>query len=90
VASCDTAAADRNRADQERGLWGEGGSGPIEAERTVAPLAPKEILASATGEDAAEKEAVRETVSAVMGTAPRTDEAPTVADQPPPAEKPDA
>lgn len=80
VASCDTAAADRNRADAELGRWGEGGSGPIEAEREVAPIPAAEILASSAGEDDAEKRAVLAAVNAVLGTAPRTDEAPKAAD----------
>jgi len=85
VASCDTAAADRHRADAELGRWGEGGTGPIEAERELHPIPAEAILTSATDDDSADKQAVRATVSAVLGTAPRTDEAPKVAD---PASRP--
>lgn len=80
VASCDTAAADRHRADAELGRWGEGGTGPIEAVREVTPIPAAEVLASAAGDDPSEKQAVRATVNAVLGTAPRTDEAPKPAD----------
>jgi hypothetical protein len=90
VASCDTAAADRNRADAELGRWGEGGTGPIEAERELQPVAAEAVLASATGEDDTEKQAVRATVSALLGTASRTAEAPKVADLGPSPETPDA
>ncbi|HEY6814663.1 MAG TPA: hypothetical protein VI168_03895 [Croceibacterium sp.] len=78
VASCDTAAADRNRADAELEHWGAGGTGPIEAERAVAPVAPEAVLASAAGDDTAEQAAIRATVDAVLGTDARTDEAPKV------------
>ena len=87
VASCDTAASDRNRADAELRRWGAGGSGPIDAARELHPVSADAVLASATGEDGAEKAAVRATVSAVLGTAPRTSEAPPVAN---PGERPEA
>jgi hypothetical protein len=90
VASCDTAASDRNRADAELRRWGAGGSGPIDAARELHPVAADAVLASTVGEDGAEKAAVRATVSAVLGTAPRTAEAPAVADPGAPVEAPDA
>ncbi|MEI9852761.1 MAG: hypothetical protein WDN24_20025 [Sphingomonas sp.] len=90
VASCDTAAADRNRADAELGRWGEGGTGPIEAERELHPVADEAVLASAAGDDAAGKDAVRAAVRAALGTAPRTAEAPKVSDAGSRPETPDA
>jgi hypothetical protein len=90
VASCDTAAADRHRADAELGRWGAAGSGPIEAERTLEPVPAAAVLASATGEDDAEKAAVRAAASAALGTAPRTAEAPEVANRASDAEPSDA
>ncbi|MCW3846040.1 hypothetical protein OF829_02235 [Sphingomonas sp. LB-2] len=89
VASCDTAAADRNRADAELGRWGDGGTGPIDAERETQPLPAETIIASAANEDGeAEKQAVRAAVSAVLGTASRIAEAPKVAEPGPAPEKP--
>lgn len=80
VASCDTAAADRNRADAELGLWGEDGAGPIEAERELAPVAAELVLASSANGDAdadeAERAAIRAVVGAALGSTPHTDEAP--------------
>lgn len=70
VASCDTAAADRNRADAELGLWGEGGSGPIEAERELEPVSAETVIASIANEDEAAKAAVRAAVAAALGTVP--------------------
>jgi len=90
VASCDTAAADRNRADAELRRWGKGGTGPIEAESELQPIAAKAVLASTVGDDTAEKESVRETVDAVLGTAPRTAEAPAVGGSTETQETPDA
>ena len=83
VASCDTAAADRNRADAELGLWGEGGAGPIEAERTLEPIAEAVIIASSANEDEGARAAVRAAVAAALDSAPQTDEPPRV-DEPPP------
>lgn len=90
VASCDTAAADRNRADAELGRWGTGGTGALKAERDLKPVAAAAVLASAAGEDNAEKAAVTAAVSAVLGTAPRTAEAPKVLDPESSAEASDA
>ncbi|MDV3459142.1 hypothetical protein RZN05_19250 [Sphingomonas sp. HF-S4] len=83
VASCDTAAADRNRADAERGLWVEGGSGPIQAPRALQPIAADVVIASIANVDDAAKAAVRATVAATLGSAPHTDAAPKVTDPPP-------
>ena len=90
VASCDTAAADRNRADAELHRWGAGGEGALEVERELHPVPAEDVLASAAGEDAGEKAAVRATVSTVLGSPPRTAEAPKVADPETPPEAPDA
>ncbi|HEU4650988.1 MAG TPA: hypothetical protein VFS49_06195 [Croceibacterium sp.] len=90
VASCDTAAADRNRAAAERRRWGEGGAGALQAPRELEPLPAAAVRASATGSDTGEQQAVRETVSAVLGTAPRTAEAPKLDDDAAPTETPDA
>lgn len=87
VASCDTAAADRHRAAAELGRWGEGGAGALEAAQDLAPVPVEAVLESAVGDDPAEKEAVRATVSAVLGTQPRTDEAPKPEE---PAPRPEA
>lgn len=92
VASCDTAAADRNRADAELGLWGEGGSGPIEAARDLEPVSSEVIIASSANEDESAKAAVRAVVAAALASAPHTDQAPKVTDPvpeppaPPPAD----
>lgn len=67
VASCDTAAADRNRADAELGLWGEGGSGPIDAERELQPVSAAVVIASSANEDESGKAAVRAAVTAALG-----------------------
>jgi hypothetical protein len=86
VASCDTAAADRNRADAELGRWGDGGTGPVKAERELQPVSAKVVIASAAGENDAEKAAVRDAVTAALGTLappPRTGDAPKVAAPPP-------
>jgi len=90
VASCDTAAADRNRADAERRRWGEGGAGPLQASRELHPLPAQAVLASAAGDDTGEQHAVRATVSAVLGTAPRTAEAPQIDNSAAQPETPDA
>lgn len=90
VASCDTAAADRNRADAELHRWGAGGEGAIDAERELHPIPAETVLASAAGEDAAEQAEVRATVGSVLGTPPRTAEAPKVADPATAPETPDA
>jgi hypothetical protein len=84
VASCDTAAADRNRADAELGLWGEGGSGPIEAERDLHPVSAETVIASTANADEGAKAAVRAVVAAVLGSAPHTGEAPKATEPPPP------
>lgn len=98
VASCDTAAADRNRADAELGRWGEGGTGPIDAERDLHPVAEAVVIASAANQGEGEKAAVRAAVTAALGAqgqAPRPAEAPNAAQSvaappvtPPPADKP--
>lgn len=84
IASCDTANADRNRADAELGLWGEDGTGPIEAERTLAPITEEVIIASSANEDESARAAVRAAVAAALGSRPNTDEPPKVAEPPPP------
>jgi len=88
VASTDTAAADRNRADAELGLWGEGGSGAIEAERALEPVAPEVVIASTANDDTGARAAVRAVVAAALNSTPHTDEKPKVTDPPvePPAE----
>ncbi|MCJ2186481.1 hypothetical protein [Novosphingobium beihaiensis] len=80
VASYDTAAADRNRAEAEAGRWGAGGEGAIRAGRDVQPLPAAAVLASSVDEDAAAKAAVSAAANAVLGTAPRLAEAPKVAE----------
>ncbi len=89
VASCDTAAADRNRADAELGRWGEGGTGGIEAERELEPVSAEMVIASSANEDAGARDAVRAAVAAALNSTPLTDEVPKVTDPPPapPAEK---
>ncbi len=89
VASCDTAAADRNRADAELGRWGEGGTGGIEAERELEPVSADVIIASSANEDAGARDAVRAAVAAALNSTPLTDEVPKVTDPPPepPVEK---
>ncbi|HTU12065.1 MAG TPA: hypothetical protein VMG08_14335 [Allosphingosinicella sp.] len=90
VASCDTAAADRNRADAELGRWGEGGAGPIEAERDLQPVAAAVVIASTANKDDGERAAIRAAVTATLGSAPLTDAAPKLAEPTPapPADKP--
>ncbi len=90
IASCDTAAADRNRADAELGLWGEGGSGAIAAERELEPVSSAIIIASTANEDEHARAAVRAAVAAALNATPHTDEVPKVSDPPPapPAETP--
>lgn len=90
VASCDTAAADRHRAAAELGRWGEGGEGALEAAQDLDPVAAEDVLESVVGDDAAEKEAIRATVTAVLGTPPRTAEAPKPVDTAPRPEASDA
>jgi len=89
VASCDTAAADRNRADAELGRWGEGGTGGIEAERELEPVSAELVIASSANEDAGARDAVRAAVAAALNSTPLTDEVPKVTDPPPepPSEK---
>ena len=89
VASCDTAAADRNRADAELGRWGEGGTGGIEAERELEPVSAELVIASSANEDAGARDAVRAAVAAALNSTPNTDEVPKVTDPPPepPTEK---
>ena len=89
VASCDTAAADRNRADAELGRWGEGGTGGIEAERELEPVSLELVIASSANEDAGARDAVRAAVAAALNSTPNTDEVPKVTDPPPapPTEK---
>lgn len=89
VASCDTAAADRNRADAELGRWGEGGTGGIEAERELEPVSAEVVIASSANEDEGARAAVRAAVAAALNSTPHTDEVPKVTDPPPetPAEK---
>lgn len=89
VASCDTAAADRNRADAELGRWGEGGTGGIEAERELEPVSAELVIASSANEDAGARAAVRAAVAAALNSTPLTDEVPKVTDPPPepPADK---
>jgi len=83
VASCDTAAADRNRVDAELGLWGEGGAGPIDAGRTLEPIAAEVVIASSANKDESAKAAVRAAVAAALNSTPHTDEPPKVAEPPP-------
>ncbi|MEN3747920.1 hypothetical protein TPR58_12145 [Sphingomonas sp. HF-S3] len=68
VASCDTAAADRNRADAELGLWGERGTGAIEADRALEPIPMQAVLASSAGDDDASQAAVRAVADAVLSS----------------------
>jgi hypothetical protein len=80
VASCDTAAADRNRAAAELRHWGEGGTGPISAERDLQPVSAASVIASSANVDEDARASVRAAVTAALG-------APTPgahADAPPP------
>jgi hypothetical protein len=87
VASCDTAAADRNRAAAELRHWGEGGTGPIAADRDLQPVSAATVIASSANADEDARASVRAAVTAALG-------APTPgahADAPPPkatADKP--
>lgn len=72
VASCDTAAADRHRAEAERKLWGAGRTG-IAAKRTVQAVPAAAVLASSVGDDQTVKAAVTAAVTATLGTGPVTD-----------------
>ncbi len=83
IASCDTAAADRNRADAELGLWGEGGTGPIEAERTLQPIAEDVVVASSANEGESTRAAVRAAVAAALNVTPNADEPPNAPESPP-------
>lgn len=76
VASCDTAAADRNRAAFERARWGPAGIGALAAERSFGVVPAEAVRASTANDDADERAAVRATVTAMLGTAPRLNEAP--------------
>lgn len=67
VASCDTAAADRNRADFERRRFGREGIGPLEAARESTPVPTAAVLESAAGDNPAERAAVSAAVDAVLG-----------------------
>lgn len=75
VASCDTAAADRNRADAELRRWGEDGDGPLEAERQLSPVPAATIIASSANDAADDKQAVRAAADAALGTPARIGEA---------------
>lgn len=67
VASCDTAAADRNRAATALGHWGRGGTGPITAERNHDPIATETVIASSANADKGARESIRATVAAALG-----------------------
>lgn len=86
VASCDTAAADRNRAAAELGRWGDGGSGPLAADRNLQPVDAATVVASSANADAAARAAIRAAVAAALG-AP-TPGAPTPSAPPPNAATP--
>ncbi|WP_313537294.1 hypothetical protein [Sphingomonas sp.] len=79
IASCDTAAADRNRARFERRRWGENGSGPLQADRNLHPVDEAAILASRANDDDETRGAVRAAVDAALQS-PATG---TPADPPP-------
>ncbi|KTF68508.1 hypothetical protein ACNFJ7_05685 [Sphingomonas sp. HT-1] len=66
VASCDTAAADRNRAAAELGHWGRDGTGPIAADRALHPIATETVIASSANADEDARESVRTKVAAVL------------------------
>ncbi|WP_010184176.1 hypothetical protein [Sphingomonas sp. PAMC 26605] len=66
VASCDTAAADRNRADAELRRWGEGGTGPLAAERDLQPVSAARVIASSANADEAARGSVRAAVTAAL------------------------
>ncbi|MFL9841881.1 hypothetical protein ABS767_12975 [Sphingomonas sp. ST-64] len=83
VASCDTAAADRNRADAELGRWGAGGTGGIEAERELEPVPAEVVVASSANADPDARAAVRAAVADALDSTPHSDEAPKVPDAPP-------
>lgn len=76
VASCDTAAADRNRADAELGRWGAGGTGGIAAERSLAPVPAETVAASSANDDAAARAAVRAAVATALSQPPTGTPAP--------------
>lgn len=84
IASCDTAAADRNRADAERDHWGEGGSGPIDAARALQPVSAATVLASSANADTDARASVRAAVTAALGAPTPGGHADTTpADRPP-------
>ncbi|MET3711673.1 hypothetical protein ABIC65_002382 [Sphingomonas trueperi] len=66
IASCDTAAADRNRARFELRRWGEKGIGPLEADRDLHPVDEAAILASRANEDEGKRGAVRAAVAEAL------------------------
>ncbi|MEG3175162.1 hypothetical protein U1872_02900 [Sphingomonas sp. RB3P16] len=92
VASCDTSVADRHRAIAVRERWGPHGTGAPPATRLLAAVAPAVVRGAAGDED--EKQAVRAAVGAVVASASRIGEAPSLdAPAPTPAtagETPDA
>lgn len=81
VASCDTAAADLHRCAEVRRRWGPKGSGPPAATHLLHAVAAATVRGS-PGKNDEDAQQVRRTVSTVLGTPPRLDEAPPL---PPPA-----
>ncbi len=75
VASCDTAAANLHRCAEVRRRWGPKGSGPPAAAHVFHAVAAATVRGS-PGKNDEDAEQVRRTVSAMLGTAPRLDEAP--------------
>jgi hypothetical protein len=84
VASCDTAAADLHRCTEVRKRWGPKGEGPPPADHVLHPVATATVRGFAPEENEAEKQKVREAVSAMLGSPARTAEAPPL----PPASSP--
>jgi hypothetical protein len=84
VASCDTAAADLHRCAEVRRRWGPKGSGPPAARHILEAVAAATVRGPAREGGEASKQRVREAVTAVLGTAARTEEAPPL---PPPADE---
>jgi hypothetical protein len=75
VASCDTAIADLHRCAEVRKRWGPKGEGPPPAEHVIHPVAAATVEASPVEAEPAAKQEVRAAVTAMVGGAPRTDEA---------------
>jgi hypothetical protein len=77
VASCDTSAADLHRCAAVQERWGPKGKGPPPQARVLGAV-PDAMVRASTAETG-DQAAVRSAVDAVVASASRTDEAPTLA-----------